>query len=263
MGEHGKYMNTPQTAADMNSILDALGQDNLAYWGFSYGTLLGQTYASLFPNRTGRVILDGVVNQHLWYDEPIRDETFKDTDHVLWGFYEECLKASTNCPLASVADTPEELHDMVLAFSESLKPRSLQSKSSPDVDDYTDLWDHIFSAMYSRNRWHDLASGIANSIQSNTAVLQKRDSLWDDSSPDVVFCNDGATGSENWPEEQLALHDMILPPQTSVPYETTCAQKCRYLPGWKAHRPPGWLSGCTKYGLSTLHFVSSDGSLPL
>ena len=35
MGEHGAYVNTPQTAADMNSILDAIGQKEMYYWGFS------------------------------------------------------------------------------------------------------------------------------------------------------------------------------------------------------------------------------------
>jgi len=34
-GEHGAYINTPQTAADMNSILDAIGQKEMYYWGFS------------------------------------------------------------------------------------------------------------------------------------------------------------------------------------------------------------------------------------
>lgn len=66
MGEHGLYVNTPQTAADMNSILDAVGQKDMVYWGFSYGTLLGQTYAGLFPERSHRVIIDGVVNQFDW-----------------------------------------------------------------------------------------------------------------------------------------------------------------------------------------------------
>lgn len=66
MGEHGLYINTPQTAADMNSILDAVGQKDMVYWGFSYGTLLGQTYAGLFPERSHRVIVDGVVNQFDW-----------------------------------------------------------------------------------------------------------------------------------------------------------------------------------------------------
>lgn len=67
VGEHGKYINTPQTAADMNSILDAVGQEDLAYWGFSYGTTLGQTYASLFPERSKRVIIDGVSDLFRWY----------------------------------------------------------------------------------------------------------------------------------------------------------------------------------------------------
>ncbi len=35
MGEFGPYLNTPQTAADMNSILEAIGQKEMYYWGFS------------------------------------------------------------------------------------------------------------------------------------------------------------------------------------------------------------------------------------
>lgn len=35
MGEHGAYINTPQTAADMDFILDAVGQEEMYYWGLS------------------------------------------------------------------------------------------------------------------------------------------------------------------------------------------------------------------------------------
>lgn len=35
MGEQGKFINTPQTAADMNLILDAIRQEELYFWGFS------------------------------------------------------------------------------------------------------------------------------------------------------------------------------------------------------------------------------------
>jgi pimeloyl-ACP methyl ester carboxylesterase len=35
MGEIGAYINTPQTASDMNSILDYIGQKKMYYWGFS------------------------------------------------------------------------------------------------------------------------------------------------------------------------------------------------------------------------------------
>lgn len=46
MGEHAGYINTPQTAADMNSILDAIGQEKMFYWGFSCELfLLGVIFA--------------------------------------------------------------------------------------------------------------------------------------------------------------------------------------------------------------------------
>lgn len=46
MGEHGAYINTPQTAADMNSILDAIGQKEMYYWGFSCKFLARDDHSS-------------------------------------------------------------------------------------------------------------------------------------------------------------------------------------------------------------------------
>lgn len=68
----GPYMHTAVNARDMLSIVDAFaastysngveGASLLNYWGFSYGTFIGQTYASMFPSRVGRVVLDGVID---------------------------------------------------------------------------------------------------------------------------------------------------------------------------------------------------------
>jgi len=43
----------------MDLIRSLSGYQTLEYWGLSYGTLLGTMYAALFPNRVGRMILDG------------------------------------------------------------------------------------------------------------------------------------------------------------------------------------------------------------
>ena len=56
------YINTDATARDMDLLRHLLGEDRLNYVGFSYGTLLGAWYASLFPDRVGRMVLDSSLD---------------------------------------------------------------------------------------------------------------------------------------------------------------------------------------------------------
>jgi pimeloyl-ACP methyl ester carboxylesterase len=56
------YITTWQTAHDMDLIRTLLGDEKLNYLGYSYGTWLGAKYASLFPHRAGKVVLDSSVN---------------------------------------------------------------------------------------------------------------------------------------------------------------------------------------------------------
>ncbi|AZQ40561.1 alpha/beta hydrolase [Streptomyces cyaneochromogenes] len=55
------YATTRNTARDMDVIRAVLGERRISYLGYSYGTYLGQVYATMFPGRTDRVVLDGVV----------------------------------------------------------------------------------------------------------------------------------------------------------------------------------------------------------
>ncbi|WP_215451870.1 alpha/beta hydrolase [Streptomyces sp. ATCC 21386] len=55
------YATTRNTARDMDIIRGALGERRISYLGYSYGTYLGQVYATMFPGRTDRVVLDGLV----------------------------------------------------------------------------------------------------------------------------------------------------------------------------------------------------------
>ncbi|MER7789496.1 alpha/beta hydrolase [Streptomyces sp. NPDC097640] len=56
------YVTTRNTARDMDVIRAALGADTLSYLGYSYGTYLGEVYTQLFPGRTDRMVLDGVMS---------------------------------------------------------------------------------------------------------------------------------------------------------------------------------------------------------
>lgn len=57
-----KHVSTADTARDLNLLRQRMGQPRLDYLGVSYGTLLGATYANLFPHRVGRMVLDGNVS---------------------------------------------------------------------------------------------------------------------------------------------------------------------------------------------------------
>ncbi|MDV9187697.1 alpha/beta hydrolase [Streptomyces sp. SR27] len=56
------YVTTRNTARDMDVIRAALGADTLSYLGYSYGSYLGEVYSQLFPGRTDRMVLDGVMS---------------------------------------------------------------------------------------------------------------------------------------------------------------------------------------------------------
>jgi pimeloyl-ACP methyl ester carboxylesterase len=64
-----RYHTTADTARDMDRIRQALGEQKISYWGQSYGTYLGAVYASLFAERTDRMLLEGNVDpSSVWYD---------------------------------------------------------------------------------------------------------------------------------------------------------------------------------------------------
>lgn len=53
-----EHISTRNEVRDLDAIRAALGEPQLSYWGVSYGTYVGAVYATLYPQRTGRVVLD-------------------------------------------------------------------------------------------------------------------------------------------------------------------------------------------------------------
>src|SRR5689334_21765629 len=62
------YLKTTDSARDIDSLRSALGADRINYYSFSYGTYLGQVYATIYPGRVRRMVLDGNVDPgRVWY----------------------------------------------------------------------------------------------------------------------------------------------------------------------------------------------------
>jgi pimeloyl-ACP methyl ester carboxylesterase len=59
------FVSSTRTARDMDRIRAALGDDQLTYLGYSYGTYLGAQYAAQFPDRVRALVLDGAIDPSL------------------------------------------------------------------------------------------------------------------------------------------------------------------------------------------------------
>jgi pimeloyl-ACP methyl ester carboxylesterase len=69
------HMTTEDSARDMDSIRAALGQQKISYLGYSYGTYLGQVYATMFGHRVRRMVLDSTVDPRgAWYADNISQD---------------------------------------------------------------------------------------------------------------------------------------------------------------------------------------------
>jgi pimeloyl-ACP methyl ester carboxylesterase len=81
-------MTTEDSALDMDSIRQALGQSQMSYYGYSYGTYLGQVYATLFPSHLKRLILDSNVDpRDVWYQANLnQDVAFNRNEGIWWAW---------------------------------------------------------------------------------------------------------------------------------------------------------------------------------
>jgi pimeloyl-ACP methyl ester carboxylesterase len=136
---------------DSSDAAPVQAEAKLQYWGFSYGTLLGSTFASMFPNRLGRVVLDGVVND--WdYKHSLGVGSLMDNEKAMEAFYSYCLLSGPQiCPLAgndatSTVKIIERAQKIVRSLYHS--PLSLTSVEGPGIITYSDIKSFIFSVLY-------------------------------------------------------------------------------------------------------------------
>ncbi|KAM3447614.1 hypothetical protein MY3296_008554 [Beauveria thailandica] len=219
-GGHLEYVNTPQVAADMNSIIDALGQKNMLYWGMSYGSLLGQVYATLFPNRSERIAIDGVPDQFSWFGHLMDTQRYADTDAVVDGFFEECVRAGDACPLSKYGKTGPELGENVTRVINSLytAPASVYVNGTVYgvVDEFAARITGLFREMYTPKRWPALAHRLAD-LQEGNATGMFLTYVNDDPFGNVpranlvVEMNDGQSGPTFWPQSRMRLMEKLLP----------------------------------------------------
>ncbi|MCL2454476.1 MAG: alpha/beta hydrolase [Micrococcales bacterium] len=96
------HVDTISAARDMDVLRAVLGETTLTYLGFSYGTQLGAVYAALFPERAGRLVLDGALSPTMTSLEASVGQA-GGFESALRAYAEDCL-TSASCPLRGSVD---------------------------------------------------------------------------------------------------------------------------------------------------------------
>nr|WP_308170584.1 alpha/beta hydrolase [[Mycobacterium] fortunisiensis] len=165
---------TASAARDMDAVRAALGENQINYLGFSYGTQLGAAYAEQFGDRVRTMVLDGAVNPSL---DPITKNA-----RQLAGFqkafdaYAADCAESADCPLGAdptqfVSRYHQLIDPLVSAPAVTSDPRGLS---------YADAITGTGNALYSARYWPYLTSGLLGLARGTDAgdLLLLADDYW-------------------------------------------------------------------------------------
>ncbi|KAF2651820.1 alpha/beta-hydrolase [Lophiostoma macrostomum CBS 122681] len=155
------YINTPAVAGDMLNYVSKSyelrgkpGNDaKLFYYGFSYGTALGATFAGLYPSRIGRMVLDGVIDPHDYYSGTWAKALLQ-TDEAVESFATYCLNAGPElCVFRRDSESSEDILGRMRAVVDDVRANPVPVSdpaitSAPIIADYEGLVSLILGLMY-------------------------------------------------------------------------------------------------------------------
>jgi pimeloyl-ACP methyl ester carboxylesterase len=151
-----KHMSTANVARDLDLLREAVGDKQLTYLGFSYGSVLGSTYANLFPSKVRAVAIDGVVDPRLWSAglQFVSDNV--DAPEVFAEFIRLCDEAAGACALHGSGGA--------LARYEGLR-KKLRANPLVFADGARFSYDMLIAqtngALYTPETWREFAQGLA------------------------------------------------------------------------------------------------------
>jgi pimeloyl-ACP methyl ester carboxylesterase len=158
-GEALNYFSTRQTAHDMDAVRAAVGDEQITYLGFSYGTLLGAVYAQLYPERIRAMVLDGAVDPE--QDEVAGSESqAAGFERAFGNFADWCDATPAQCPLGP--DTRAAVTGAIDAARRSPVPGADGREATAGWV----MWS-VIASLYLRDQWPELGDAIDELAQGD------------------------------------------------------------------------------------------------
>ncbi|TPQ23184.1 alpha/beta hydrolase [Streptomyces sporangiiformans] len=195
------YIGTVNASRDLDVMRQALGDEKLNYLGFSYGTRLGAVYASQFPEKTGRLVLDGVDT----LTEPLSEQGIVAAEAqqtALEDFLAWCTE-DINCAFGQdPRRARQEVVRLVDAMDEAPVPTDFGDRFSGQ-----DLVGAIGLALYSEELWPTLAQALRSLVEDGDTRDIVRFSAFGIAAPgDGGLVDEGDIPLDNLPAALMAIN---------------------------------------------------------
>ena len=149
------YVSTKASAQDINSLRLALGEEKVSFFGFSYGSELGTTWATMFPETVRAIVVDGAVDPNASSIQEGMAQA-KGFEGQLATFLKQCSERTT-CEFHNNGDAEAAFDKLVLDIDakplEVSKDRTLVTQGV--------LFTAVAQAMYSDYYWPQLSEALS------------------------------------------------------------------------------------------------------
>ena len=161
-GDLARHMSTQEVARDMDILRAALGEAKLDYLGASYGTLIGATYADLFPSHVGRFVLDGAIDPSL-SNEQLSLAQAHGFETALRAYVKDCVDRG-RCFLGGTVD---EGVRRIQAFLDQVERTPLPTGQSRELTEGLAMLG-IWMPLYLKDYWPQLSQGLEQAMESGS-----------------------------------------------------------------------------------------------
>jgi len=255
-GAIASHISTQEAARDFDVVRALLGSKTLDWFGASYGTELGATYATLFPKTVGRMVLDGAVDPTLTAEESAFGQT-TGFQRALDAYIDDCVKQKT-CPLGRDADAAE---DRLIEFVDARDANPLDTGEERKLTQGLTFYG-IAVTLYDKETWPILTQALTAAFKGDGSVLLRLNDAYFRRQPDGSY-------SENLGEANVAINCLDSADDDE---ESTLQEVQDSLPRFAKASPVfgralAWGAlGCTDWPIKSTHpqvDVDATGSKPI
>ena len=180
------HIDTVSAAKDLDILRAVMNEAKLNYLGYSYGTFLGSTYASLFPDNVGRLVLDGAVDPSISNEELTAGQA-RAFEKALRAYVADCLRQNS-CPLSGSVDNGiQEIRELINAVD-----RDPQTAKDGRLVTGPDFVNGIYLPLYDDQSWPALTQALDSAFSGDVSQMLRIADLGADREPNGKYSSNSA-----------------------------------------------------------------------